>query len=173
MLSIINLVILYLQINIVVIVPAPICYAKHPVQRLFFIQKRQLLFRNPSKGFQHPQNMKIKIPHERNCCIWPDIPFSKIKWIFTWLFPLPFAKYYSPHQIASKKGDCELKYIKNASGILGKQKLQILHEKTYVNLQITYAPWSHVFTFVDMFTYCLVMDTQVLLSSPIPSSTFL
>jgi hypothetical protein len=29
---------------------------------------------------------------------------------------------HSPHQIASKRGNCELKYIKNASSNLGKQK---------------------------------------------------
>lgn len=30
----------------------------------------------------------------------------------------------------SKKGNCELKYVKNASSILGKQKLKILHKRT-------------------------------------------
>ena len=60
LLSIINLVILYLQINFILFVPAPVCCAKYPVWRLFFVQKRQLLFRNTSKGLQHPQNMKIK-----------------------------------------------------------------------------------------------------------------
>jgi hypothetical protein len=32
---------------------------------------------------------------------------------------IPFTR-----QIASKKGNCELKYVKNASSILGKQKIK-------------------------------------------------
>ena len=51
---------MYLRINFIVFVPGHIGLTKYPVWRLFFIQKRQLWFRNPSKGLQHPQNMKIK-----------------------------------------------------------------------------------------------------------------
>ena len=51
--------------------------------------------------------------------------------IFIWLCPLPFVKYHSPCQIASKKGNCELKYIKISPSILGKIKLKILHQRTY------------------------------------------
>ena len=44
-----------------------------------------------------------------------DLSYMTVKWIFIWLCPLPFVKYHSPHKIASKKGNCELKYVKNAS----------------------------------------------------------
>ena len=100
------------------------------------------------------------MPHERNCCIWPNVPFSKVKQIFIWLCPLPFAKYCSPHQIASKKGNCEFKYIKNASGILGKWKLKILHERTYsVQLSSTfYCAKINIYLIVPM-TICQIPPT--------------
>jgi hypothetical protein len=70
---------------------------------------------------------KLKIPHERICCIWLNISFSIVKYIFIWLCPL---KYQSPRQIVSKKGNCELKDVKYASRILGNQKSKILHKGT-------------------------------------------
>ena len=73
---------------------------------------------------------KLKISHKRICCIWLNISCSTVKWIFIWLCPLPFVKYHSLRQIVSKKGNCELKNIKNASSILGNYKLKILHERT-------------------------------------------
>jgi hypothetical protein len=108
-------------------VPAPICCAKYPVWRLFCIQKRQLRFKNPSSilGIR-----KLNIPHERICRIWLNISFSVVKCIFIWLCPPPFVKYHSPWQIASKKGNRELKYVKNDSSVLGKPKLKILHKRT-------------------------------------------
>ena len=50
--------------------------------------------------------------------------------LFIWLCPLPSVKYHSPRQIVSKKGNYELKYVKNASSILGKLKLKNLHKRT-------------------------------------------
>jgi hypothetical protein len=83
----------------------------------------------PQKAFSILGIRKLKILHERICHIWLNISFNIVKWIFIWLYPLPFVKYHSPRQIASKKGNCELKYIKNASSILGKPKLKILHKR--------------------------------------------
>ena len=106
----------------------------------FFHPKKTIVIQKPLK--RHPASLEYedkKIPHKRNCWIWPNIPFSKLKWIFIWLCLQPFAKYHSPHQIASKKGNCEPKYIKNASGILGKWKSKIVHGRTYsVQLNSTF-----------------------------------
>ena len=132
LLSIIALIILYLQINFIVFVPAPICCAKYPVWKLFFIQNRQLSFRNPLKGLQHPQNMKTKKIHMKGIVVYDQISHSVKSNGFLFdcaLCHLPNTIHLT--KVHPRNAIVSFSTSKMPSGILAEQKLKILHERTY------------------------------------------